>query len=210
MLALMSHASDPFFRTFHALRIKGFAKADTVAEVADLPLTLVDEHLRDLQTREWAQFREARELWQLTSVGREEHRIALAEDVAGTHVTDEIRAAYDGFLTLNESFKQLCGDWQLRAGQPNDHSDAAYDAAVIARLVDLDTAVRPVVVQMGAALARLAPYAPRLERTCRSVVAGDTKMFTGVMCGSYHDVWMELHEDLILTQGIDRAAEGSF
>ena len=33
----MSHASDPFFRTFHALRIKGFAKADTIAEVADLP-----------------------------------------------------------------------------------------------------------------------------------------------------------------------------
>jgi len=30
------------------------------------------------------------------------------------------------------------------------------------------------------------------------------------MCGSYHDVWMELHEDLILTLGIDRAAEGSF
>ena len=30
------------------------------------------------------------------------------------------------------------------------------------------------------------------------------------MCNSYHDVWMELHEDLILTLGIDRAKEGSF
>ena len=29
------------------------------------------------------------------------------------------------------------------------------------------------------------------------------------LSGSYHDVWMELHEDLILTQGIDRAEEGS-
>jgi len=64
----MSHASDPFFRTFHALRIKGFAKADTIAEVADLPQSVVDEHLRDLQGREWAQFRDARELWQLTAV----------------------------------------------------------------------------------------------------------------------------------------------
>jgi hypothetical protein len=41
-------------------------------------------------------------------------------------------------------------------------------------------------------------------------VGGANNMFTGVMCGSFHDVWMELHEDLILTQGIDRAAEGSF
>ncbi|MEY2754792.1 MAG: hypothetical protein RJB65_1150 [Actinomycetota bacterium] len=210
MLAPMAHDSDPFFRTFHALRIKGFAKADTVAEVADLPLSVVEQHLRDLQGREWAQFREARELWQLTPVGREEHRIALAEDVMGTHVADELRGAYAGFLTLNEAFKTLCGDWQLRAGQPNDHSDAAYDAGVVARLVELDASARPVVEKMGESLARLAPYAPRLERTCQAVVAGDTKMFTGVMCGSYHDVWMELHEDLILTQGIDRAAEGSF
>jgi hypothetical protein len=30
------------------------------------------------------------------------------------------------------------------------------------------------------------------------------------MCRSHHDVWMELHEALILTNGIDRAAEGSF
>ena len=28
------------------------------------------------------------------------------------------------------------------------------------------------------------------------------------MCGSYHDVWMELHEDLILTLGVDRAEGG--
>ena len=62
----------------------------------------------------------------------------------------------------------------------------------------------------GEVLVRLAPYGPRLARTCRRVVEGETKMFTGVMCGSYHDVWMELHEDLILTQGIDRGAEGSF
>ncbi|NDB06003.1 MAG: MarR family transcriptional regulator, partial [Acidimicrobiia bacterium] len=50
----------------------------------------------------------------------------------------------------------------------------------------------------------------RLSTTCQAVVAGQTNMFTGVMCGSFHDVWMELHEDLILSQGIDRAAEGSF
>jgi hypothetical protein len=76
--------------------------------------------------------------------------------------------------------------------------------------VALDAAASPVVDAMGQVLARLAPYSVRLERTCQRVVAGETKMFTGVMCGSYHDVWMELHEDLILTQGIDRSAEGSF
>lgn len=206
----MSNASDPFFRTFHALRIKGFAKLETIAEVADLPVSLVEEHLQGLAAREWAQFREARELWQLTQVGREEHHIALAEDVGGAHMSDQLRGAYHDFLELNDRFKTLCGDWQLRDGQPNDHTDSDYDGAVVQRLVDLNDAALPVVERMGGVLARLAPYGPRLARTCRMVVDGETKMFTGVMCGSYHDVWMELHEDLILTQGIDRAAEGSF
>ena len=40
--------------------------------------------------------------------------------------------------------------------------------------------------------------------------AGEPAFFTGVMCGSYHDIWMELHEDLLLTQHIDRSEEGSF
>jgi len=206
----MPNPSDPFFRTFHALRIKGFAKADTIAEVADLPLAVVEEHLQGLLAREWAQFREARELWQLTPVGREEHHIALAEDVGGAHMTAHLHDAYHEFLQLNERFKALCGDWQLRDGQPNDHTDVDYDRKVVARLVDLNDEATPIVAQMGEVLARLAQYGPRLARTCQSVVAGETKMFTGVMCGSYHDVWMELHEDLILTQGIDRTAEGSF
>jgi hypothetical protein len=206
----MSQQSDPFFRTFHALRIKGFAKVDTIAEVADLPGSLVTEHLGDLAGREWAMFREARELWQLTPVGREEHRIALAEDVGGTHIAARLHAPYQTFLEINERFKSLCGDWQLRDGKPNDHTDAEFDQAVIARLVALTDDAAPVVDEMSMVLARLAPYRPRLVQTCQRVVAGETKMLTGVMCGSFHDVWMELHEDLILTQGIDRVVEGSF
>jgi hypothetical protein len=208
----MSGDSDPFFRTFHALRIKGFAKAETVAEVADLPLVTVDHHLVELRRREWAQLREARMLWQLTPTGREEHRRALAADMAalGTGAVDDLKPLYEQFLAINERFKGLCGDWQLRDGAPNDHSDAAYDSAVVERLLSLDGEARPVVQSMGTVIGRLAPYGPRLEATCRRVAEGERNMFTGVMCGSYHDVWMELHEDLILTQGIDRGAEGSF
>lgn len=206
----MSHPSDPFFRSFHALRIKGFAKSDVVAEVADLPVAVVEEHLSDLKGREWAMFREARMLWQLTPLGREEHKTALVADVGHLHIADDLRESYESFLGVNERFKSLCGEWQLRDGAPNDHADAAYDRAVIDRLVGLNEAALPLVEKMGGILLRLAPYGPRLASTCERVVGGESNMFTGVMCGSYHDVWMELHEDLILTQGIDRSAEGSF
>ncbi len=206
----MSLHSDPFFRTFHALRIKGFAKLETVAEVADLPVSVVEMHLADLLAREWAMFREARQLWQLTPVGREEHKTALVADVGHLHIAEKMHDAYQSFLGINERFKALCGDWQLRDGAPNDHTDAAYDVEVVGRLVALNDEAVPAVAAMAVVLERLLAYGPRLASTCRRVVAGETNMFTGVMCGSYHDVWMELHEDLILTQGIDRTAEGSF
>ena len=62
------------------------------------------------------------------------HGAALAEDVKQAGLQEGLRAEYEPFLELNDSFKVLCGDWQLRDGNPNDHSDAAYDAEVIGRL----------------------------------------------------------------------------
>ena len=205
----MAHWSHPRFRTHHALRIKGFAKTEVVAEVAGHDIETAAEHLQELQVLGHAQFREVRALWQLTPEGRSAHAEALAADTA--HLEPEsLTHIYDPFLALNERFKQLCGDWQLHSGAPNDHTDNDYDAAVVARLVALNADAQPIVVAIGHEFERFAGYSRRLAETCQKVVDGETKMFTGVMCGSYHDVWMELHEDLILTQGIDRAQEGSF
>lgn len=204
----MAYDSDPRFRVLHALRIKGFAKADALAELAAVDPDEVDRCLAELASEELALFRETRALWQLTPAGRQVHADLLAADAAP--IRPYIEPHYPGFLSLNVAFKELCGDWQLRDGQPNDHSDASHDGAVIARLLDIDGQAQPLVLAMGVEVTRMAPYGPRLSITARRVADGDHQLFTGVMCGSYHDVWMELHEDLILTLGIDRAAEGSF
>ena len=206
----MGHVSDPRFLTLHALRIKGFAKVDVLVDMTAQAEQDVTAHLRELLDAGHAQFREARQLWQLTADGKARHAEELRADVDAAGCTDQLHEHYGGFLVLNDRFKHLCTDWQLRDGAPNDHSDATYDRDVVARLQALHDEAHPIVVAVGETLARMGPYAPRLEQSCQRVHQGETNMFTGVMCGSYHDVWMELHEDLILTQGIDRAAEGSF
>jgi hypothetical protein len=206
----MGHASTPHFRTFHSLRVKGFADVDTLSSMTTLPDTEVRVHLEDLDVNGWVRYREARSLWQLTSEGKEAHVEHLERDLPETVDLSALESAYSRFLTSNEEFKSLCGDWQLREGEPNDHSDAAYDGRVVERLVDLHEQAHPTVIEMGAVLDRLDPYGPRLAGVLDGIVGGESNMFTGVMCGSYHDVWMELHEDLILTQRIDRTAEGSF
>lgn len=209
MARSQSNSSDPKFLTHHALRIKGFSKSDTLSEIVALDVDVVEKHLQDLQAEEMAMFREARSLWQLTPAGRAAHPEVLAKDIAGLDL-DSLKPHYHNFLEINDTFKHLCGDWQLRDGAPNDHSDAKYDKEIIQRLTKLHGNAEPIVSTMATIVPRLSPYVPRLDSTCKLVMGGANNMFTGVMCGSFHDVWMELHEDLILTQGIDRAAEGSF
>jgi hypothetical protein len=206
----MALSSDSRFRVHHALRIKGFAKVDHISPLAGLPDQEVSTHLEAMQAEGATQFREARGLWQLTPAGRDAHPALLEADAGREGFRDGLAKHYPTFIELNEEFKALCGDWQLRDGAPNDHADAKYDKAVVARLSKLDGHAQKVTVGFGNVAERFAAYAPRLS-TCRSALeGGQQNMFTGVMCGSYHDVWMELHEDLILTQNIDRAAEGSF
>jgi hypothetical protein len=134
----------------------------------------------------------------------------LEADAGRPGFRDGLAKAYPSFMALNEEFKVLCGDWQIRNGAPNDHQDAAYDKKILTRLGKLDAQAQKVVSDFGVVAERFAGYAPRLAECRAAIEAGEQKMFTGVMCGSYHDVWMELHEDLILTQGINRSAEGSF
>jgi hypothetical protein len=206
----MAHDSHPRFRVHHALRIKGFVKVENVAELSGLPEEEVLSHLQAMQEEGQTNFRENRGLWQLTPDGREAYVIALEEDVCRPGFREGLAEKYHRFLEMNESFKQLCSDWQLRDGEPNDHTDEAYDQDCINRLGVLDDEAQPICHAFAEVAKRYDGYAARLTGSRTALEKGDQRMFTGVMCGSYHDVWMELHEDLILSQGIDRLAEGSF
>jgi hypothetical protein len=206
----MAHDSHPRFRVHHALRIKGFVKVENVAELAGLTEEEALAHLQAMQSEGHSNFRENRGLWQLTPDGREAYVIALKEDVSRPGFLDGLAEKYHRFLAMNEIFKGLCADWQLRNGEPNDHSDEAYDQDCIQRLGVLDDEAQPICHAFGEVAVRYCGYAARLTGSRKALEAGDQRMFTGVMCGSYHDVWMELHEDLILSQGIDRIEEGSF
>lgn len=193
-------------RVLHALRIKGMLTGPGAAAICAAPESTVEAELAAAVDAGTASFMEPRAMWLITPDGRAAHPAVLAEMIDGL---DLGAMPYQRFLELNDRFKQLCTDWQLRDGEPNDHTDAAYDETVRNRLAAFDDEAQPIITAIGAVASWMAPYGPRLAAARARLADGDPKALTGVMCDSYHDVWMELHEDLILTQGIDRAAEGS-
>jgi hypothetical protein len=56
------------------------------------------------------------------------------------------------------------------------------------------------------ALPRSAAYQNRLTAALDRVRGGNTAAFARPMADSYHDIWMELHQDLLLSAGRDRGA----
>jgi hypothetical protein len=77
----------------------------------------------------------------------------------------------------------------------------------VAELAELHPDAGAVIADLSSASPRFARYQDRLADALARVRAGEVRAFTGVMCDSYHDVWMELHRDLLLCLRIDRAEE---
>jgi hypothetical protein len=207
--------SEPRFTVAHALRVKGFAEGPAIAEATGHPLDETDALLDDLLGAALILRRDSRITgWSLTPDGREVHAQWLTDERAAAACEGLVASGYDAFLERNEEFKVLCTDWQLRGAEgqpvPNDHSDEAYDAAIVERLGVLHDRVMPSVDSLADAMARFGPYGDRLAAAWKRVADGDRSAIARPLSGSYHDVWMELHQDLLLTLGRERgAADGT-
>ena len=136
----------------------------------------------------------------------------LDEERAGIDQT-AMNAVYERFCDHNADFKQLVTDWQIKMvdgeQQMNDHTDAAYDQAIIDRLVTLDGAVQPVFADAADLAPRLARYLDRFREALTALQGGDQSMLAAPLKDSYHTVWFEMHEELILLSGRNRADEAA-
>jgi hypothetical protein len=142
----------------------------------------------------------------LTDIGRARLETLLAGERESVD-TAAITAAYNDFRAVNASFKSLVTDWQLKGGPdgtPNTHDDADYDAAVLARLDDVHARTMPIIAAAAAQLPRLSAYAAKLVAALGKVKAGETSWLTRPLVDSYHTVWFELHEELIVAVGLTR------
>lgn len=119
-----------------------------------------------------------------------------------------VEAAADRFEVVNRKLLDLLTRWQTTttAGTsvPNDHSDVAYDTAILDELGELHERAEPTLGALSGAVPRLEVYGDRLERAYDRALAGETDYVSGVRVDSYHTVWHELHEDLLRVLGRTR------
>jgi pyruvate,orthophosphate dikinase len=119
--------------------------------------------------------------------------------------------ALEGFLPLDARMKDIVTAWQMRHvdGEQvlNDHSDEQYDREVLSRLIELHEEARAWLEPLAGGLPRLQLYLRRLDRAADRVSSGEHAYIASPRIDSYHNVWFELHEDLIQLAGRTREGE---
>jgi len=142
----------------------------------------------------------------LSPAGRDRLGELLAEERSSVNAS-AMAATYAQFRSVNADFKALITDWQLKEGRPNDHTDASYDDAVLARLGEVHDSAMRIVTDASGQVPRLADYGAKLTTAWERVSGGDVAWLARPLADSYHTVWFELHEELIGASGLSRQEE---
>lgn len=195
----MSNALSPVteleYIALHTIKIRGFATPEQIAESSGEDASALASQLEVLTERGEVKYKSGRITgYMLTAPGRARLTELRAAAVTPADV-DALTPAYEAFLAPNAAFKQLTTDSQL--GKV-DHP------ALVSRLEDVHQQVTVVVSTATGVLPRYGHYQMRLDRALSRFTGGDASALAKPMSGSYHDIWMELHEDLLAVLGQER------
>jgi len=190
------------------LTIKGFAAPEGIASALSAPVEEATLILDRMTADGLVEISGG--VFQLTAKGKTLGGELIAADQEFWGVENAVEAL-DAFLSLDCRLKGIVTAWQMREidGRQmlNDHSDAAYDASVLAEFGSLHQDAGALLQSFSDGLPRLDSYVERLERAAALVHEGDHRYIASPRVDSYHGVWFELHEDLILLAGRNRADE---
>lgn len=195
-------STDIPLKLLQAIRLKGRLTAETVGFFIG---TEADELLARLASL--GLIRAGTAGARLTPAGKD----TLARLLAAERETLDlplVSSLYEEFDEHNTALKGVVTAWQTRPdGTMNDHQDAEYDSEIVARLAGTHALAMPLVDRIAQAVPRLDTYPVRLRTALEHVRVGERAWFAHPARDSYHQVWFELHEDLLGVLELSRVDE---
>jgi hypothetical protein len=194
-----------------AARLRGRVTAVSVAHRYVLDAQVVEEVFLDLEAHGWIGKVSFDDLkgWAITARGRERVNELVRVELKAAGCEPLVEATHEAFQPLNRRALDAVTRWQIRP-MPwdrmarNDHDDPKWDGAVLDDLEKLTGKWRALELPLAARLARFSGYAARLDAAVERANDGHTRWVDEPGIESFHMVWFELHEDLLLTLGRER------
>lgn len=211
----MGAPSSAELLTLHTVRVCGMTDAGSVARRTGLTRAVVEDLLLDDEARGWVSRVAFADLagWSMTESGRREGERRLAAELDATGTRAAVDRAHDAFVRVNERFLATVTRWQIRP-QPwdrlaaNDHDDPVWDGRVLDELASHGRRLAPLCAELTATLERFAGYDDRYAAALDRAEGGQHAWVDSTGVDSCHTVWIQLHEDLIATLGLQRGAVG--
>ena len=195
----------------HTVRVSGMADTVAVSRRTGLRGVVVEEHLLDDVARGWVRRVAFADLagWSLTESGRVEGERRVTDELERTGARPVVEAAHVAFERLNDRVLQTLTRWQIRPRSwdqlaANDHDDVRWDERVLDELASYGRRLRPLCAGLTAALDRFRGYDDRYAAALARAEAGQRAWVDGAGLDSCHTVWIQLHEDLLATLGLER------
>lgn len=211
----MGYASAPEDLALHGVRVFGFPTAERIALRYGLDAAEVEELLLDVEAVGWTRRSSfgGSSGWSLTPLGKAEGERRVAAELERSGARDVVEAVHRDFLPVNRSFGDACTRWQIRPTPreplaPNDHTDRVWDHNVLSQLRTLGARFTSFAERIAAHLDRFGGYPDAYAAALAYVERGEHAWVDAPDRDSLHLVWIQFHEDLVATLGIERGAQG--
>jgi hypothetical protein len=198
----------------HGVRVLGFPTTARVAGRYRLDRDAVEEALLDAEARGWVRRLAfgGSEGWSLLDAGRAEGERRLAAELDAAGAREAVADVHGRFRPLNSRFGAACTAWQVRPTRLdpmafNDHTDWRWDERVLRALRSAGVEFAALCAELSGRLARFGGYAGLYAAALRRVDAGERGWVDGHDRDSLHLVWIQFHEDLLATLGIERGTD---
>jgi hypothetical protein len=187
----------------HAVRVMGYASGARIAARLGMSVEDTQEHLLDAEARGWTTSSSfaGDQGWSLTESGRSTGQQLLAAELDDAGARAAVESVHRQFLPWNDVVAEACTAWQLRElgiGTPG-----ATLSRTTAALHEPAAALAQLEERLTEHLQRFWGYHHRFTAALTSA-RREPAWITATDRDSCHQVWFELHEDLIATLGLTR------
>lgn len=169
------------------LAMQGIAQTDEIEQDSGL-----DGVQSDLESMEEQGYVERDGFWYITDSG-EDYLAELCRNRFTDEQVRELESIFDDFEEFDSEFKELSNRWQ----QTEDEDE---QAELIRELDELHAEVEGLFDELSAdAKAVYERYIGQLRSALNQLKRDNYGYFTGTEVDSYHNIWFELHDDLLRT-----------
>jgi hypothetical protein len=133
-----------------------------------------------------------------TAVTLTEHGRARLAQLLASEPRDggKLSEAYEAFLVADRELKRAITAWQL--------ADETRKGATRDAVLAVAAPAGGVAAAIAAVVPRCAPYPGRIATAVGAIATGDARFVASPRVDSLHQIWFELHEDLLATLGRSR------